>query len=226
MSLALLPFDILNIIIRRYCDILTVLRLERTCKRIRNIIGNRYWQNKDKKIFPHIKDLSADIKIRVIINEIMRIKRYIIDKYETKIIHIFFMYKSMHKTETRRNKYIYTFKHFPEEPLHKDIRLLQRNISFRRQLYPLIKRQYISISDKERSFFAMSRLEIGSLIQVNFSDCRFSLEVRQHVYNKHIPQEYVTRYFLTLKDKYCLTKQELKDWLSIPFELGKEFDYI
>ena len=110
MSFAYLPLDILKIIINK-CDILSILRLERSCKRIKNLFDERYWKRKDKKNSPHLINISSDIKSRCIMNGIINIKVKLIDKYEDIINKNYYKdikCKGLRSNKARRRvKYLY-----------------------------------------------------------------------------------------------------------------------
>lgn len=48
MNLNALCSDIIKLIIEE-CDILSLLRLERVCKRLRNLLNDKFWEDKINK---------------------------------------------------------------------------------------------------------------------------------------------------------------------------------
>lgn len=232
MSFVYLPLDILKIIINK-CDILSILRLERSCKRIKNLFDERYWKRKDKKNAPHLINISSDIKSRCIMNGIINIKVKLINKYKD-IIDKDIKCKGLRSNKTRRRvKYLYLYKNYPNDELFKDLRILYNNLSIKRKQFPIeIPRYIIYKNDMSKNIDITkeyAHIKSNTIIIEYFRkeiDPDLLYIKKDNNYWKYVKKEHIEEYFHIIKERYFLTKQELQETYNLPLSISSKFDYI
>jgi hypothetical protein len=145
------PLDVIKLILN-YCDLLSILRLELVCKRFKNILNDKFWEDKIiNSIYPYHSSCLPSFcnKIELIIREIKNIKYMVVDKYE----HIFLIlnqrsdYKGNHR-ELDSNEYRILYWRFQEYELILKIKKLYKYLHYRRKVVPLEKRKYISVVEE------------------------------------------------------------------------------
>lgn len=250
MSFSILPLDILRIIVKK-CDILSLLRLEKVCKRLRNIINNdEFWKGKFKRTdgFWLVKT-SPDNKIRMIIREIINKRTKLVKKYEESLTDSesiakrdWFKNKKGRWTGDRsivdieRDQYKYLCNKYPKDDIVTEIKVLYKNLQLRRKLYPLEKRKCIScygivVGDAKEKYENVAPNTIVILYSfVGEVFPRYLLvkgdEKLKEKSWSNIPETKITNYLLDFKDTFCLSKEEFIKLYDFPFKLGEEFDYL
>lgn len=217
------PADILWQIIRR-CDVLTVLRLERVSKRIRNLINIGYWRIKYHRAFPYLKNFSSDCKATAILMSLTELRTELIWKYWQQILAAakeiypdanYRYYRGTRgRIKIRELRYQYLCRHFSDDPLLREMRLLKKNLWQWRSSHPIEKRQ-VAIYQHDRIKFpqqAGSAQNESIYLNEYYKDGYFhSLNIFVPTNNRWKSCSSVRRYLFRLKIKYCLSSQEFKD---------------